>query len=416
VSLFLLSLPWILVTLYLRLFFSHPAPLTEVDPTPDMGAPGGNGEENDGRERVFPFVSVIVPARNEETNIGLCVESLLASDYPRFEVIVVDDRSLDGTVEAVQVAAGGAGGGGGGAVKLVRGAPLPEGWFGKPWACWQGAGEARGDLLLFTDADTRHAPDLLRRSVTALDEEEADVLTLVGRQGMETFWERLLQPQFFLLLAARYPRVGIPKKVHQWKNAIANGQFILIRLEAYRGSGGHEAVAGEVVEDLRLAQLFVRDGRILIVKEAAGLYTRMYRSLGGLVEGWSKNIATAALQTTPRWMGPIILPLSAAVSGTMWLAPPAGLTWALLAGSTGLLFQWALLATGLSLYVWAGTTDKLGGSPLYGLLYPLGAAVALYIFLKSWFRGSRIHWKGREYEMSGALRIGPSTSDRGKGG
>jgi hypothetical protein len=249
--------------------------------------------------------------------------------------------------------------------------------------------------------------------VAALEQERADALTLVGRQGMESFWEQLLQPQFFLLLVARYPRVGETKTPNQWRDAIANGQFIMVTRDAYQEVGGHGAVAGEVVEDLRFAQVLVRSGLKLVVRETRGLYTRMYRSLGGLVEGWSKNVATAALQTTARWLAPVILPLSALTSVVLWVAPPVALAWALGTGTGGLLLQWALLSTSLSLYIWGGTSDKMEGNPLFGFLYPLGAGVALYIVMKSWLRGSRIRWKGREYQMSRAVRAGQEHGVKG---
>ncbi len=379
-SLFLFSLPWILVGLYLLLFFRDPGLLQVTD-----GADGENA----------PFVSIIIPARNEEANIGRCVSSLCAMVYPAFEVLVVDDRSEDGTAGVVErLPPGNAT-----SLQLVRGKPLPAGWFGKPWACWQGAGVARGDLLLFTDADTVHAPLLLGQAVGGLMEDGADAYTLIGRQVMESFWEQLLQPQFFMLLAARYPRAGTQKRPSHWRNAIANGQYLLFRREAYDAVGGHKGVAGEVVEDLRLAQLLVRGGWNLRVRGAVGLQTRMYRSLGGLVEGWSKNIATAARQTTTPWLLPVIMPLSSVAGVTLWLAPPLCLAWGVTTGYGDAHLPWALLTTGLSVLIWSRVSALMKGNPLVGLLYPIGSLMAQYIFLLSWWRGANIRWKGREYGM-----------------
>jgi len=352
-----------------------------------------------------PLVSIVVPARNEEANIEACVSSLAASDYPAFEILVVDDESHDRTAEIVESLSTESPS----RVRLIRGHPLPEGWFGKPWACWQGADVARGDLLLFTDADTLHAPDLLGQTVGGLREDGADVYTVIGRQVMDSFWEQLLQPQFFMLLAGRFPRAGTLKKPHQWRHAIANGQYLLFRREVYEALGGHEAVAGEVVEDLRLAQLLVRGGWKLVVRRGEGLQTRMYRSLGGLVEGWSKNVATAGRQTTTAWLLPIILPLSLAVGVTLWLLPPVTLTWALATGNQGTPLLWGALTTGLGVLIWSRASALMKGNPLYGLLYPLGSVLAGYIFLRSWGRGTRIQWKGRSYEMSQQVRPSPST-------
>lgn len=348
------------------------------------------------------MVSVIVPARNEEENISTLLASLTAMKYPSFEILVVDDQSEDRTGEIVaKREAGNAR-----ALRLIGGAPLPEGWFGKPWACHQGARAARGDLLLFTDADTVHDPRLLAQSVAGLEVEEADALTLIGQQIMGSFWERLLQPQFFILLGVRFPRAGSPRKTHEWRHAIANGQYLFFRREAYDSVGGHEAVKGEVVEDIRMAQLLVRGGWRLVVRKGQGLKTRMYRSLGGLVEGWSKNISTGALQTTPGWLAPLILPISVMVGALLWLLPPSVLAWALVTGVGGAPLHFGALTTGFGALFWGGASRIMGGSALYGLLYPLGSVVAGYIFLLSWIRGGRIRWRGRSYTMSPQARRG----------
>ncbi len=399
-NLLFLSLPWILVVLYLILFFRNPGGIPALD---------GRRVEN------LPFVTIIVPARNEEVNVGQCVSSLCASDYPAFEVLVVDDESRDRTAEIVKnLSPGNAS-----QLSLIEGKPPPRGWFGKSWACWQGAKLAGGELLLFTDADTIHAPDLLRQVVGGLEKDGADVYTVIGRQIMRSFWERVLQPQFFMLLAARYPRAGTPKKPHQWKNAIANGQYLLFTREAYEASGGHESVAGEVVEDLRFAQLLVRGGWKLVMRGTEGLQTRMYRSLGGLVEGWSKNIATAALQTTAAWLLPVILPLSFVVGLTLWLLPPATLAWALVTGSHGSALAWGALTTGLSVLIWSSVSLLMYSNPLFGLFFPLGVLLGLYIFSRSWSKGTRIQWKDRDYEMPQLARTrpptGPTSNESGSG-
>ena len=182
----LLALPWVGVLAFILFVARLPR---------ELPPPGRSGAAK-------PLVSVIVPARNEAANIETCLRSLAASTYPAFEVIVVDDRSEDGTAQIVRSL----GAGNALRLRLVEGAELPAGWLGKPWACRQGAAAAEGGLLLFTDADTRHGPDLLARAVAGLHEEEADLMTLVGKQLMESFWERLVQPQIFMLMVFRFPR------------------------------------------------------------------------------------------------------------------------------------------------------------------------------------------------------------------
>ncbi|HSM61679.1 MAG TPA: glycosyltransferase family A protein, partial [Longimicrobiales bacterium] len=151
----LLATPWLGTLLFLMLRVRLPREIPERRPSR------------------FPRVSVVVPARNEAANIGACVGSLLEQEYPDFEVIVLDDRSDDGTGDLVRAM----GPGGARSLRVLDGEELPAGWTGKPWACWQGARAATGDLILFTDADTVHAPDLLPRAVAAMEEDDADLLT-----------------------------------------------------------------------------------------------------------------------------------------------------------------------------------------------------------------------------------------------
>jgi chlorobactene glucosyltransferase len=301
-----LALPWLAILLYARFVTRIPS---ELPASPVASAP----------DREQPSVSVIVPARNEAVNIVNCVSSLTRSTYPDFEIIVVDDRSDDATGElARSVPAGNAR-----AIQVIDGAELPADWLGKPWACHQGARVATGDLLLFTDADTTHGPPLLARAVTALQEEEADLLTVVGRQLMESFWERLIQPHIFFLMLLRFPDFERAARGGNWRDAIANGQFMLFPRSAYEALGGHEVVKDEVAEDLAMAQTVKRTGRRLRIRSAEDdLSTRMYRSLAHLVEGWSKNIVTGGLQSFPPWVRPVIPTLSFVSGIVLWIVPP----------------------------------------------------------------------------------------------
>jgi chlorobactene glucosyltransferase len=265
---------------------------------------------------------------------------------------------------------------------------------------------AKGDLLLFTDADTIHGPRLLGRAVAGLAEERADLLTLLGRQLMVTFWEKLVQPQVFLTMVLRFPRFETLARNSRWRDAIANGQFLLFRREVYDSFGGHLAVKDEVVEDLALAQVVKRTGHVLRIRGAStDLSTRMYRSLAHLVEGWSKNIIQGGLQTTPPWIRPLVAPFSLAAGVGLWLLPPAILLLSAvgLAGSQWLL--WSATACGISVVLWAHFMRRMGAPASHAPLYPLGALVGTYIFLRSWIGGRNVVWKGRSYEL-------PPLSDR----
>lgn len=379
-SVLLLSLPWILVGVGLALRYRMPPQL------PPAGLPVP-----------APLLSVVIPARNEEHNIGACLDSLSRSDYPAVEILVVDDRSEDRTAEVVA---------GFPNVRLIAGRSLPEGWFGKPWACWQGAQAATGQLLLFTDADTLHAPDLASRSVTSLLETEADALTLVGRQLMESFWERAVQPHVFVLLMMSFKDIGSiydPKLEDpaRWRDAIANGQFILMTRDAYDTVGGHQRVKGEVVEDLRLAQEIVKDGLGLALRDATDLFsTRMYSTLGGLVDGWTKNVATAARQTRGPLLGRILVFVAAALQLLLWVVPPALLLAATLGLGGPTLLAWAAVTTGCGLAIWTAAAVVFRIPVWSGLAFPAGGLMTAYIFLKSGIRGTRVRWKGRDYRTS----------------
>lgn len=349
-----------------------------------------------------PFVSVVIPARDEAQNIGACVRSLAASSYPGFEIIVVDDRSEDDTGAIVQaLAAGNATD-----IRLVQGQALPEGWFGKPWACWQGAEIAKGELILFTDADTVHGPALLLHAVGDLFRSGASALSLVGDQTMETFWERVVQPQMFFLIALRYPN---PRRLYRtplkgkerWPDAIANGQYILFKKTAYAVVGGHRAVREEVVEDLRLAQHLVREGQGLLLRDARGRFsTRMYRSLRELVEGWSKNVWIGSRQSVRGPGGALLLPSGILALLVLWVLPPVVLAATLGGWIGGAVLPWAAAATGVGVSFWSVGSARFGAPWYYGFAAPIGAFATCFILARSLIRGRRIEWKGRRYESA----------------
>ena len=337
------------------------------------------------------LVSVIIPARNERDTIETVVRSVLASSYRPFELLVVDDRSTDDTAEIVaRLAAEDP------AVRLVEGAPLPDGWYGKPWACHQGYRAARGELLLFTDADTRHEPELLARSVGALEQEGADLVTVSPHQRCVTFWERVIMPQIWLLLGLRFHPARV-NQARRERDVIANGQFILMPRASYEAIGTHAAVRHEVAEDLALAQACFRAGRKLHFAFAERLMeTRMYQGLEPLIEGWSKNVYLGGRRSFPNEPAlQALVPLMLGLAILFWLVPPAVL---LVTGGAGPWGAAALLATALSAGFWTLISYGMRIPLWYGLFYPLGAAMALYIVARSSWRGGRkVEWRGRVY-------------------
>lgn len=335
---------------------------------------------------------MIIPARNEANTIATVVRSILDSNYSPLELLVVDDRSTDNTAVVVERLASDP------RLQLIGGEELPEGWYGKPWACFQGYRHARGELLLFTDADTRHHPSLLSHAVGALEGENAALVTISPTQRCVTFWERLVMPQIWLLLALRYH----PRTVNQARrpsDVIANGQFILTSRSAYEAAGTHAAVRSEVAEDLALAQTYWARGLKLHFAFAERLMeTRMYQGLASLIEGWSKNIYLGGRRSFPdEPLRRALVPGMLVLAMLFWLAPPAMLLLSWAAPSAGQLAP-AMLAIGLSAMFWMLITHGMSIPAIYGLGYPLGALMALYIILRStWRGGRRVEWRGRVY-------------------
>jgi len=373
-----LALPWLLPFAALRRLARKSPNLSDLPPA------------------AGPLVSVIIPARDEARTIETVVRSVLSTSYQRMELLVVDDRSTDATRQLVeQLARRDV------RLRLIHGEELPPGWFGKQWACAQGYRAARGEVLLFTDADTRHEPELLGRAIAALDATGADLLTVAPRQATVTLWERLVMPQVLVLLGLRFH----PARVNQARrprDVIAVGQFMMMPRASYEAVGTHAAVRGEVAEDLAMAQLVWSMGKRLHFAFAEQLIeTRMYRDLGHLIEGWSKNVYLGGRRSFPD--EPLLRALvPAALSGAMlfWLVPPAILALALVLPWPDLAPP-ALAATIASAAFWGVVSMGMQIPPWYALLFPLGASMTLYIVLRSAIRGARkVEWKGRTYDAS----------------
>ena len=377
---FLWSLPWIIPPLvtYFRLRNSR-----SLDDESDVPL------ENP------PLVSVILPARNEAHNIARCVSSILSTTYPNLELIVVDDGSTDGTVQLAREAAEGDP-----RVRVIACPTLPEGWFGKQWACATGAKAARGSVLQFTDADTEHSADLVTRSTNAMRGARAQLFSVAGRQELGGFWEKVIQPQVFSILSMRYGGTESVTEATSVKHKIANGQCIFVTHDSYNSIGGHGAVRTSAAEDLMLAQkFFAARKRVVLMLGVNQLSTRMYASLSEIVSGWRKNVFAAGLDSVPFGrVGRTMFPLFLLLPPLMELLPPLALilpAFGLPAGPTVLL--WAAISSAATLIWWIVVYVSTRENPLYALLYPLGALVLLYIFISAVIRGRRVSWKGRTY-------------------
>lgn len=340
-----------------------------------------------------PFVSVLVPARNEERALERCVRSLLAQTYPAFEVLVLDDQSEDRTREIAERLAARDG-----RLRVLAGTPVPAGWIGKCHACAQLAAAARGELLLFTDADTEHRPASVSAAVAALQESGVDLLSIVTRLEMETFAERLLLPIIPFMILAFLPCALAERARHPWF-AVGNGQFMLFRRSSYEAAGGHAAVAGDLVEDMSLARHLKARGFEVALRDGQDLVScRMYHGFRELWEGFTKNLFAAAnysLAAVSALMGfflaAYVWPWVALAVGVgmgrdpvAWIAVPA-LEIALAVGLR-LAIAWRL---------------RLGVGSCFGHGLAAAAFVGMMahsLYLLKWGRGAS--WKGRRYALA----------------
>jgi len=338
--------------------------------------------------RDAPPVTIIVPARNEARQIEPCVRSLLAQDYPEFNVIVVDDRSEDETaaivsrltIEDMRL-------------RLVEGEPLPADWVGKPWALAQGSYHAAGEWILFTDADTVHEPGALAASMAYARAHELDVLSVLTDQVTVTAAERIFLPSILWTIGfaiGSLHAINDPRR----EAALFNGQYIFARRSAYRAIGGHESVRAEIAEDLELARRFKADGRFRTALAGAdGLVrVRMYRSFREIWEGFVKNFALGA-RDRPVFaaVGMLLLACVAPVTPIAVLILLAGGRWTaalVLAGSASAAI--AAAAFGMS---------RLGLGARSALWLPLGLSSVIAIFCTSVVQHARgrVTWRGRRY-------------------
>lgn len=341
-----------------------------------------------------PSVAVIVPARDEAHNIGPCLRSLTAQRYPegRVRFIVVDDDSSDDTPRIVaSLAAADA------RITLLKAPPLPAGWKGKVHACSIGAAAA-GDAqwLCYLDADMRAAPELLASAVASAQARGLDLLTLAPRQRLGSFAERLILPcgLYVLGFSQDLAKVQAPDS----GDAVATGQFMLLRREPYERVGGFAAVRSEICEDVELARLLKRrGGRVLMQDGTQLLETRMYTGWGTLWPGFAKNLINMV-------GGPLrTLSLAAIAIVMSWAAVliPAYDASACFAGSHDacIALAPALAASCAAFALHIAGALHFGIPWGFGLLFPLGYTVGAMIAVDSvrWRAIGRVRWKGRTY-------------------
>jgi glycosyltransferase involved in cell wall biosynthesis len=330
-----------------------------------------------------PLVSIIVPARNEEATLKTCLDSLTQQSGAKFEIIIVDDHSTDHTREIANSFSRQN-------VSVIDAATLPSGWTGKNNALTSGSAIARGEWLLFTDADTIHEPGSLARALQEAGNHGAALLSYSPRQIVKGFWEKAVMPVIFAELAASYR----PSQVSDPNSpaAAANGQYILITRAAYDAVGGHAAIAGTLLEDVALARAVKRSGRKIFFRYAAdAVSTRMYRNFSQLREGWTKNLAllfpSSARLATVRALEFVLIVASLAIAIVDSLR-----------GSG----QPALAAAMLGVVLYATFRARIRKAHFAwdaNLLALLGLPLFSYLLLLSKTKHARgaVQWKGRTY-------------------
>jgi chlorobactene glucosyltransferase len=344
-----------------------------------------------------PLISICIPARNEENNIRNCVESALAQDYPNIEVIVLDDRSTDATLTQLEEIASRDS-----RLIPVNGSDLPEGWAGKPYALFQASAVARGEWLCFVDADTFLAPQAISSCYAKAIETQADMFTTMNEQVLGSFWEKVVMPLVMTALSVGFS----PRKVNDpnSRDAIANGQFIMIKRTVYDAIGGHEKVKEQIVEDKAISEQVKWNGHRLIVADGSKVIrTRMYTSLPSMWEGWTKNIYLG-LRDHPSMLMLGAFGATLAVIAALFLPlwPLLGINWYINNGAwlaIAIIVQ-SLIVWASVIYVRARVARKMNISAWYALTTPLGAGVFAAMMLTSAWKvisGQGVTWRGRKY-------------------
>jgi chlorobactene glucosyltransferase len=343
-----------------------------------------------------PLMSVLIPARDEAERIGACLQGLECQSYRNFELLVVDDHSSDDTAAIVRSYAARLP-----ALELVSSAALPDGWAGKCWACWQAAGRARGDWLLFLDADVMPRPDLLAALVAGAERRALDLLTLMPLQRLGSLAERVVMPAFFALLHSLYPldQVGDPRS----SIAFANGPCLLIRRQVYFAIGGHQAVHSSILEDTELGRCVKAAGYRLEAAAAPDLIeTRMYAGWHSLAEGLRKN-AVAGYRSGGARSGRVgvrqalvaFLPLYLMLSGALLTVARPG------APIGAVLMLHGTLLAALALACWGAIARRRYRiAPWWGALFPIGTAIYFWLAAQALLRlrsGRGVTWKGRTF-------------------
>lgn len=352
----------------------------------------------------LPFITVVVPARNEEGKIGRCLESLAKQNYPNYEVIAVDDRSQDKTGDIIKDLAEKFP-----VIKYIRAKEAPPGWIGKCSALVQAVQHANGQWYLFTDADTCHTPESLRYAVSYAIDHKADLISFMPVQELGSFWERVVMPVLLGSFLCGDPFNTINE--HTNERAYAYGQYILVRKEVYDKVGGHDSVHDQILDDISFARVVKSHGYLILSADGRLLYkVRMYTDFESLWQGWTKNLY-ALIECNVIYLVLVILLINLAVVGplvsagivsSMWLRGDYGTELNILTGMA--IYQLTLL------FLWYQRTSEHyeGVDWRHVFLLPFGSLTMSALYLHSAYlvhSGVKVSWKGRQYTVNTSKSI-----------
>jgi len=335
----------------------------------------------------LPNVSVLIPARNEAENILPMIESILNQDYPNFQIFVLDDNSDDETGSLLAALASADS-----RVCFLKGQPLPEGWMGKQWACHQLMQAATGELLLFTDADTRHQPHALHNAVVVMLAERIDLLSALPFQEVTTLGERLIVPLLYWSFMVFIP-LHLAYRIKLPAISMAIGQFMLIRRHALEKIGGFEPIRKNAADDLSMVRRVKANGFHWKVMDAGmDIHCRMYKNFKQASQGISKNLfAVFDYRTLPFILVWLWL-------GLVFLGPPIVL---LVGALSKLVNNSSQLLAGIAIFeafiLWLLVVKRFRFPLQVALLYPLNMLASIVLALRAVilnFQG-KATWKGR---------------------
>jgi chlorobactene glucosyltransferase len=337
-----------------------------------------------------PLISVLVPARDEEKNIGNCVKSLQQQDYPNYEILVLDDNSTDNTSAIVKEMAANDD-----RVHLYFGELLPDDWAGKPFACYQLAQKAKGDWLLFVDADTTHEPHMLRSTLALAMEEKASLLSGFPRQTTTSFSQKIIIPVFYFILLSWVP-MWLLHKSKKPKPSMAIGQFFFFSKDEYWRIGGHKAVKDKIVEDLLMGIAVAKNGgRHVAVDLSPVTSTNMYDDMGETWRGLGRSIYSITA------MMPLGILAAASLAYYTFIAPFFWLVNGVVTGSEPLIWRGLVVLQIIIALFMRWLVDNRFREPAISVwFHPIGLLFYLADVLYAmgrWLIGAGISWKERFY-------------------